>query len=144
MPGHTIKLHRVLRAAPERVYRAFTEPDAQARWLPPNGFTAKVYAMDVRVGGSFRTSFTPFAAGEEMFFGGTYLELVPNERLVYTDVFDDPKLKGEITVTVELKAVSCGTDLRITQAGVPEVIPEEMCYLGWQDSLLALARLVEG
>jgi len=142
-PGHTIRLHRVLRAPPERVYRAFLDADANAKWLSPNGFTCKVHHMDAKVGGTFRMSFTNFANGQSHAFGGSYLELVPNERLRFTDKFDDPNLPGEITVTVTLKAVSCGTELNIVQENVPAVIPPEMCYLGWQDSLTLLARLVE-
>jgi uncharacterized protein YndB with AHSA1/START domain len=140
---HTIKLHRVLRSKPERVYRAFLDADAMAKWLPPNGFTAKVHHLDAKVGGSFRMSFTNFTTGSSNAFGGTYRELVPNERLVYTDKFDDPNLAGEIVVTVQLKAVLGGTELHIEQAGVPAVIPAEMCYLGWQESLILLAKLVE-
>ena len=144
MPTHTITLHRVLKAKPEVVYKAFLDPDALARWLPPNGFLCKVLHLDAKVGGTFKMAFTQFSNGHSNSFGGEYLELVPNELLRYTDVFDDPKLPGTIEVTVKLKAVSCGTDLSVTQAGVPEVIPEEMCYLGWQESLLHLAMLVEG
>ncbi len=140
---HTIRLHRVLRAPPERVYRAFVEPDALAKWIPPYGFTCKVHHMDAKVGGSFRMSFTNFGTGASHAFGGDYLEMKPGERLRYTDKFDDPNLPGVITVTVDLKKVSCGTELAIEQAGVPEVIPAEACYLGWQESLLQLATLVE-
>jgi uncharacterized protein YndB with AHSA1/START domain len=140
---HTVRLHRVLTAPPERVYRAFIDPDAMARWLPPNGFTGKVHSMDARVGGRFHMSFTHFASGKSHGFGGEFLELVPGKRLRYTDRFDDPNLPGTITVTVSLKAVSCGTELSIEQEGVPDVIPSEMCYLGWQESLRSLARLVE-
>jgi uncharacterized protein YndB with AHSA1/START domain len=140
---HTIRLHRVLRASPERVYRAFTEPDAMVKWLPPNGFTAKMHSADVRVGGKFRMSFTNFATGHSHSFGGEYLELEPHARIRYTDVFDDPNLPGVIHVTVALEQVTCGTELNIEQEGVPEVIPAEACYLGWQDSLAQLARLVE-
>ena len=143
MPGHTIRLHRVLRAPPERVYRAFTTAAALAKWLPPDGFTATVHEMDARVGGRFRMSFTNFTTQQSHAFGGEYLELLPNEKLRYTDVFDDPTLPGQITVTVTLQAVSCGTELNVVQEGVPEVIPAEMCYLGWQESLTLLARLVE-
>jgi uncharacterized protein YndB with AHSA1/START domain len=142
MPG-TVRLHRVLKAPPARVYKAFIDPGAMVKWLPPNGFTAKMYAQDLRVGGSFRMSFTNFESGGEMFFGGEYMELKPYEKLRYTDRFEDPNLPGLITVTVLLKAVSCGTDLSITQEGIPDIIPEEMCYLGWQDSLRQLADLVE-
>lgn len=142
-PGNTIRLHRVLRAPPERVYRAFLDPGANAKWLPPDGFTCTVHHMDAKVGGTFRMSFTNFATGQSHAFGGSYLELVPHERLRFTDKFDDPNLPGEITVTVTLKAVSCGTEMNIVQENVPAVIPPEMCYLGWQDSLALLARLVE-
>jgi len=142
MPS-TIRLHRVLRAPPERVYRAFIDPDAMAKWLPPNGFTGKVQSMDARVGGSYRMSFTNFTTGSTHSFGGEFVELVPHERIRYTDRFDDPGLPGEIQVTVALKKVSCGTELNITQEGVPDVIPAEMCYLGWQESLQQLAQLVE-
>jgi len=142
MPS-TIRLHRVLRAPPERVYRAFIDPDAMAKWLPPNGFTGKVHSMDARVGGSYRMSFTNFTTGSTHSFGGEFVELVPHERIRYTDRFDDPGLPGEIQVTVALKKVSCGTELNITQEGVPDVIPAEMCYLGWQESLQQLAQLVE-
>jgi uncharacterized protein YndB with AHSA1/START domain len=143
MSTHTITLHRVLRAKPELVYKAFLDADALCRWLPPNGFTAKVYHLEPKVGGTFKMSFTQFATGHGHTFGGEYLELVPNELLRYNDVFDDPNLPGTIEVTVQLKAVSCGTEIHITQAGVPSVIPPEMCYLGWQDSLVQLAKLVE-
>jgi uncharacterized protein YndB with AHSA1/START domain len=143
MATNTVHLHRVLTAKPEKVYRAFLEPEALARWLPPNGFTATVHHMDATVGGSFRMSFTNFTTRKSMSFGGEYLELVPNERLRYTDRFDDPNLPGEIQVTVTLKQVSVGTELSIVQEGLPEVIPVEMCYLGWQDSLRHLAELVE-
>ena len=143
MPGNTIRLHRVLRGTPERVYRAFLDPAAMAKWLPPNGFTGKVHEADARVGGAHRMSFTNFSTGASHSFGGRYLELKPNERLRYTDKFDDPNLPGEMTVTVILKAVSCGTELSVVQEGVPEVIPVEACYLGWQESLDALARLVD-
>jgi uncharacterized protein YndB with AHSA1/START domain len=141
--SHTIRLHRVLRAPPERVYRAFLDADALAKWLPPNGFTAKVHHMDARVGGSFRMSFTNFSAGHSHAFGGEYLELTPHTRIRYTDQFDDPNLPGVITVTVELKPVLCGTELNVVQEGIPEIIPPEMCYLGWQESLVTLAMLVE-
>ena len=143
MSGNTIRLHRVLRGTPERVYRAFIDPAAMAKWLPPNGFTGKVHELDARVGGTHRMSFTNFGTGASHSFGGRYLELKPNERLRYTDKFDDPNLPGEMTVTVSLKAVSCGTELNVVQEGVPEVIPTEACYLGWQESLDALARLVD-
>jgi uncharacterized protein YndB with AHSA1/START domain len=143
MPTHTIRLHRVLRAPPERVYRAFLDADAMAKWIAPHGFTCKVHHMDARVGGSFRMSFTNFSSGGGHAFGGEYLELVPHERLRYTDRFDDPNLPGTLQVTVTLKAVSCGTELNVVQEGVPEVIPAEACYLGWQESLSQLAQLVE-
>lgn len=143
MSTHTIRLHRVLRATPEKVYRAFVEADAMSRWLPPNGFTCKVHQMDAKVGGTFRMSFTNFSTGNGHAFGGEFLELVPGERLRYTDRFDDPNLPGEIQVTVTLKKVSSGTELNVTQEGVPAVIPADACYLGWQDSLNHLAMLVE-
>jgi uncharacterized protein YndB with AHSA1/START domain len=143
MPAGTVRLHRVLRAPPERIYRAFLDAEAMAKWLPPAGFTCRVRHMDARVGGTFGMSFTNFTNGQGHSFGGEYLELVPAERLRYTDKFDDPNLPGEIMVTVSLKPVSCGTELNIVQEGLPEVIPLEMCYLGWQDSLMQLAALVE-
>lgn len=143
MNTHTIRLHRVLRTPPERVYRAFLEPDALCKWLPPNGFTAKVHHLDAKVGGGFKMSFTNFANGTGISFGGEYLELVPHERIRYTDRFDDPNLPGVIQVTILLKPVFCGTELSITQEGVPAVIPSEACYLGWQESLVLLAKLVE-
>jgi uncharacterized protein YndB with AHSA1/START domain len=143
MPTQTIHLHRVLRATPERVYRAFLDPDALAKWLPPHGFTCKVQHLDARVGGSYRMTFTNFSAGGGHSFGGEFLELVPNERIRHTDRFDDPNLPGEMRTTIVLKQVSCGTDLDIVQDGVPEVIPAEACHLGWQESLLLLAQLVE-
>jgi len=133
----------VLRATPDRVYRAFIDPDAMAKWLPPNGFTGKVHQMDARVGGSYKMSFTNFNTGQAHSFGGRYLELVPAERLRYTDVFDDPNLKGEMITTVTLKKSLDGTDLSVTQEGIPEMIPADMCYLGWQESLVLLAKLVE-
>lgn len=142
MPN-TIRLHRVLRSTPQKIYKAFLDPDALARWLPPNGFTAKVHHMDPRVGGDFRMSFTNFTTGNSHSFGGEYLELVPNERLKYTDKFDDPNLPGEMVVTITLKAVSVGTDINIVQEGVPDIIPVEACYLGWQQSLEFLAKIVE-
>lgn len=142
MPG-TVKLHRVLTASPDKVYRAFVEADAMAKWLPPNGFTCTVHAMDAKVGGTFRMSFRNFTTGNGHSFGGTYLELKPGERLRYTDKFDDPNLPGEMTVTVNLKAVICGTEIDIVQEGIPDLIPTEMCYLGWQESLRNLAKLVE-
>jgi len=143
MSTNTIRLHRVLRSSPEKVYRAFLEADALAKWIPPYGFTCKVHHMDAKVGGTFKMSFTNFGAGQSHSFGGEYLELVPHERLRYTDKFDDPNLPGVITVTVNLKKVTCGTEVNIEQAGVPAVIPAEMCYLGWQESLEQLAKLVE-
>jgi uncharacterized protein YndB with AHSA1/START domain len=143
MPTNTIRLHRVLRATPERVYRAFLDPDAMAKWIPPNGFTGKVHQMDARVGGAHRMSFTNFSTGKSDSFGGKYIELVPNERIRYTDAFDNPNLPGEMQVTVTLKQVSVGTELTIVQEGVPDVIPPEACYLGWQESLVLLAKLVE-
>jgi uncharacterized protein YndB with AHSA1/START domain len=143
MSANTVRLHRVIAAKPEKIYRAFLEPDALARWLPPNGFTCKVHQMDPKVGGSYKMSFTNFTTGKSMSFGGVYRELVPNEHLRYTDNFDDPNLSGEIQVTVTLKKVSVGTDLAIVQEGIPAVIPLEACYLGWQESLANLARLVE-
>ena len=143
MPGNTIRLHRVLRATPEKVYRAFLDPDAMAKWLPPNGFTGKVHHMDARVGGTHKMSFTNFTTGKSHSFGGTYVELKPNERIRYTDKFDDPNLPGEMQVTVTLKKVLVGTELHVVQEGVPEVIPPEACYLGWQESLVLLAKLVE-
>ena len=143
MPTGTVRLHRVLRAPPERVYRAFLDPDAMAKWLPPNGFTCKVHQMDARAGGRFCMSFTNFTTGHAHSFGGEYLELVPHERLRYTDRFDDPALPGEMQVTVTLRSVTCGTELTVVQEGIPEMIPLEACYLGWQESLLLLAQLVE-
>lgn len=143
MSANTVRLHRVLRSKPERVYRAFLEPDAMVKWLPPNGFTAKVHHMDAKVGGSYRMSFTNFTTGGSHAFGGKYLELVPNERLRYTDRFDDPNLPGEMQTTVSIRPVAVGVELSITQEGIPDVIPLEACYLGWQESLHLLARLVE-
>ena len=143
MTTHTIRLHRVLRAKPEHVYRAFLEADAMSKWLPPNGFTGKVHQMEANVGGGFKMSFTNFTTGKRISFGGEYLELVPHERIRYTDIFDDPDFPGVIQVTVALKPVSCGTELSIVQEGVPGVIPAEACYLGWQESLTLLAKLVE-
>jgi uncharacterized protein YndB with AHSA1/START domain len=143
MPGQTIRLHRVLRSTPEKVYKAFLDADALVKWMSPYGFTSKVHSIDPKVGGDFKMSFTNFGTGASHSFGGEYLELVPNERLRYTDKFDDPNMPGEMTVTVELKKVLCGTELSIEQAGIPEMIPAEMCYLGWQESLLQLANLVE-
>jgi uncharacterized protein YndB with AHSA1/START domain len=143
MKTNTVRLHRVLRATPERVYRAFLDPDAMVKWLPPHGFTAKVHQMDAKVGGSHRMSFTNFTSGKSHSFGGTYLELVPNERLRYTDKFDDPNLPGEMHVSVTLRKVFCGTEVSIVQEGIPEAIPVEACYLGWQESLTLLAQLVD-
>lgn len=143
MATSTVRLHRVLRAPPERVYRAFLNADAMAKWLPPNGFTGTVHHMEARVGGTFRMSFTNFTTEQSHAFGGEYLELVPNELIRYTDQFEDPNLPGIIQVTVSLKAVSCGTELNVVQEGIPDVIPVEMCYLGWQESLALLAKLVE-
>jgi uncharacterized protein YndB with AHSA1/START domain len=140
---NTVRLHRVLAAKPEKVYRAFLEPDAMARWLPPNGFTGKVHHIDARVGGTYKMSFTNFTTGKSHSFGGEYRELVPQERLRYTDQFDDPSLPGEVQVTVTLKKVSVGTELNIVQEGLPDIIPVEACYLGWQQSLRNLAKLVE-
>ena len=138
-----VRLHRVLRAKPDRIYRAFLDADAMAKWLPPYGFTCKVHQMDARVGGTFKMSFSNFSTGHGHSFGGTYRELVANERIRYSDKFDDPNLPGEMETTVVLRAVSCGTDVSITQTGIPEAIPVEMCYLGWQESLAQLATLVE-
>lgn len=143
MTTGTVRLHRVLKSTPERVYRAFLEPDALAKWLPPHGFTCTVHQLEPRVGGSHRMSFRNFTTGHGHSFGGEYLELVPFEKLRYTDRFDDPNLPGAITVTVSLRQVLCGTELSILQEGLPEVIPVEMCYLGWQESLEQLARLAE-
>ena len=139
----SIRLHRVFRAQPERIYRAFLDADAMAKWLPPNGFVGKVHQLDAKVGGAHRMSFTNFTTGKSHFFGGKYLELVPHEHIRYTDEFDDPNLPGELQVTVTLKKVSVGTELTILQEGVPDVIPPEACYLGWQESLILLAKLVE-
>ncbi|MFO1376818.1 MAG: SRPBCC family protein [Steroidobacteraceae bacterium] len=143
MPTHTVRLHRVLRAPPERVYRAFLTPAALAKWLPPHGFTGHVHALDARVGGRFRMSFTNFNTGHSHAFGGEYLELVPNERLRYTDVFEDTNLPGTMITTVTLKPVFCGTELEAVQEGIPEMIPQAACHLGWQESLSLLAQLVE-
>jgi uncharacterized protein YndB with AHSA1/START domain len=142
MPN-TVRFHRVLRASPEKVYRAFLDPDAMAKWLPPNGFTGKVHEMDARVGGSYKMSFTNFTTGRSHSFGGEFLELIPNERIRHTDKFDDPNLPGQMQTTIALKKVSCGTQLDIVQEGIPDVIPPEGCYLGWQESLSLLAKLVE-
>jgi uncharacterized protein YndB with AHSA1/START domain len=143
MPANTVRLHRVLRATPERIYRAFLDADAMAKWLPPNGFTGKVHHLDAKVGGTYRMSFTNFTTGHSHSFGGEYLELVPHERIRHTDRFDDPNLPGEMQTTVSLKKVSRGTELNIVQEGIPSVIPVEACYLGWQESLTLLAQLVE-
>ncbi|HZU53510.1 MAG TPA: SRPBCC family protein [Holophagaceae bacterium] len=142
MPN-TIKLHRVLKAPPERVYRAFLDPEAMAKWLPPHGFTGKVHHLDAQVGGTYRMSFTNFTTGKAETFGGTFLELVPNERIRHTDAFDDPNLPGEMTTTITLRAVFCGTEVDITQEGIPDMIPPEACHLGWQESLTLLTQLVE-
>lgn len=142
MPN-TIRLHRVLRATPERVYRAFVDADAMCKWLPPNGFTGRMHHLEAAVGGTFKMSFTNFTTGSSHSFGGEFLELVPHERIVYTDKFDDPNLPGEMKVTVSLEEVSLGTDLKVVQEGVPDVIPPEACYLGWQESLVLLSKLVE-
>jgi uncharacterized protein YndB with AHSA1/START domain len=143
MTTGTVRLHRVLRCPPERVYRAFLDADALAKWLPPFGFTCKVHELDARVGGSFRMSFTNFGAGQGHSFGGKYLELVPNTLIRYTDRFDDASLPGEMRTTITLRKVSCGTELDIVQEGIPAAIPPELCYLGWQESLLQLAQLAE-
>ena len=143
MATNTVRFHRVLRATPERVYRAFLDPDAMAKWLPPNGFTGRVHEMDAKVGGGYRMSFTNFTTGRSHAFGGKYLELVPHERIRHTDRFDDPNLPGEMTTTITLKKVSVGTELNVTQEGIPDVIPPDGCYLGWQESLTLLAQLVE-
>jgi uncharacterized protein YndB with AHSA1/START domain len=141
--SNVVRLHRVLRAPPERVYRAFLDPDAMVKWLPPHGYTGKVHHMDARVGGSHRMSFTNFSTGGSHAFGGRYVELTPHERIRYTDQFDDPAMPGEMQVTISLAAVACGTELTITQEGIPAAIPLEFCYLGWQESLSLLAHLVE-
>jgi uncharacterized protein YndB with AHSA1/START domain len=143
MTTGTIRLHRVLRAKPERIYRAFTDADAMAKWIPPYGFTCKVHHMDAKVGGTYKMSFTNFTSGQGHSFGGEYLELVPFTRICYSDKFDDPNLPGAMKTTVTFKQVSCGTELEIVQEGLPEAIPLEMCYLGWQESLAQLANLVE-
>jgi uncharacterized protein YndB with AHSA1/START domain len=143
MATRTIRLHRVLRATPERVYRAFLDPDAMTKWLPPNGFIGKVHHADARVGGTYKMSFTNFSSGHSHSFAGAYLELVPNERIRHTDTFDDPNLPGHMQTTVSLKPVFCGTELNIVQEGIPEAIPPEACHLGWQESLTLLALLVE-
>ena len=143
MSTNTVRLHRVLRATPERVYRAFLDADAMAKWLPPNGFIGKVQHVDARVGGTYKMSFTNFSTRQSHSFGGKYLELIPNERIRHTDRFDDPNLPGEMQTTISLKQVSCGAELNIVQEGIPEAIPQESCYLGWQESLALLALLVE-
>lgn len=143
MATHTIRLHRVVRATPERVYRAFLDADAMAKWLPPHGFTGRVHHLEAKVGGTYRMSFTNFSTGHSHSFGGAYLELVPHERIRHTDTFDDPNLPGEMQTTISLKQVSCGTELDIVQEGIPAVIPPEACHLGWQESLTLLAQLVE-
>jgi len=143
MPTNTIRLHRVLKAPPERVYRAFLDADAMAKWLPPHGFTGKVHQLDAKVGGSYKMSFTNFSGGNSHSFGGTFLELVPNERIRHTDKFDDPNLPGEMQTTITLKKVLMGTELNVVQEGIPAAIPAEACYLGWQESLTLLAQLVE-
>jgi len=140
---NSVRFHRIIRATPEKVYRAFLDADANAKWLPPNGFTCKVHHLDAKVGGTYKMSFTNFTTGSAHSFGGEYLELTPNEHLRYTDKFDDPNLPGEIQTTVDLKKVSCGTELNIVREGLPAAIPPEMCYLGWQESLILLAKLVE-
>jgi uncharacterized protein YndB with AHSA1/START domain len=144
MPANAVRLHRVLQAPPERVYRAFLDADAMVKWLPPHGFTGKVHQLDARVGGTYKMSFTNFSTGRSHTFGGTYLELVPNERIRHTDKFDDPALPGEMQTTISLRKIFCGTELSIVQEGIPETIPVEVCYLGWQESLALLAQLVEG
>ena len=143
MSTNTVKLHRVLRATPERIYRAFLDADAMAKWLPPNGFTGKVHHLDAKVGGTYKMSFTNFTTGQSHSFGGEYLELVPFERICHTDKFDDPNLPGAMKTTISLKAVSFGTELNVVQEGIPGAIPPEACYLGWQESLALLAKLVE-
>ena len=143
MTTSTVQFHRVLRAPPERVYRAFLDAEAMAKWLPPNGFTARVQSMDAKVGGSWRMSFTNFTTSHSMSFGGTYLELVKDQRISYTSQFDDPNLPGKMTTTITLKAVFCGTEMTVVQEGIPAVIPTESCYLGWQQSLVLLGQLVE-
>ena len=143
MPTNTVRLHRVLRGDPARVYKAFIDPEAMCKWLPPHGFTGRVHHLEAKVGGTFKMSFTHFASGKSHSFGGTYLEMVPGNRLVHTDRFDDPSLPGEMRVTVTLKKVFCGTELTVVQEGIPEAIPLEGCYLGWQESLTLLANLVE-
>jgi len=143
MPTNSIRLHRVLKTTPEKIYRAFLEPDAMAKWLPPDGFTCKVHEMNPKVGGTYKMSFTNFTTGQAHSFGGKYVELTPHKKIRYTDKFDNPNLPGEMMTTIDLKAVSCGTELNIVQEGLPAAIPVEMCYLGWQESLILLAKLVE-
>lgn len=143
MATNTVRLHRVLRAPPERVYRAFLDADALVKWLPPNGFTGKVHHLEARVDGSYRMSFTNFTTGASHSFGGKYLELAPNQKIVHTDAFDDPNLPGEMRTTISFRPVSCGTELNVVQEGIPEAIPTEACYLGWQESLALLVQLVE-
>lgn len=143
MPTNTVRLHRVLRAPPERIYRAFLDADAMVKWLPPHGFTCKVHHIEAKAGGSYKMSFTNFSTGHSHVFGGKYLELLPNERIRHTDVFDDPNLPGEMQTTISFKSVFCGTELNVVQEGIPEAIPPEACYLGWQESLTLLAQLVE-
>jgi uncharacterized protein YndB with AHSA1/START domain len=139
----TVRLHRILRAPPERIYRAFLDPEAMSKWLPPNGFTGKVHQIEAKVGGTYRMSFTNFTTGQGHSFGGTFLDLVPNEHIRHTDQFDDPNLSGQMETTISLKSVFCGTELNVEQTGIPEAIPAEACYLGWQESLVLLAKLVE-
>jgi uncharacterized protein YndB with AHSA1/START domain len=143
MATGTVRIHRVLRASPEKLYRAFIDPDAMCKWLPPHGFTGRMHSMDARVGGTYKMSFTNFSSGNSHSFGGKFLEMVPGEKLAYTDAFDDPNLPGTMKTTVLLKKVSCGTELQVTQEGIPEAIPVEMCYLGWQESLELLKQLIE-
>ncbi len=143
MHTNIVRLHRVIKAPPERLYRAFLDPDAMTKWLPPHGFTGKVHHLEAQVGGTFKMSFTNFTTGDSHTFGGQYLELVPNERIVHTDQFDDPNLPGTMQTTITLRAVFCGTELSVVQEGIPGVIPAEACYLGWQESLVLLAQLVE-
>ena len=143
MSTNTIRLHRVIRATPEKIYKAFLDADAMAKWLPPNGFTGKVHHMEAKVGGTYKMSFTNFTTGKSHSFGGEYLDLTPPERIRYTDKFDDPNMPGEIQTTINLNKVSCGTELNVLQEGLPAAIPPEACYLGWQESLILLAKLVE-
>ena len=143
MTTNTVQLHRVIRSTPEKIYRAFLDADAMVKWLPPHGFTGTVHHLDVKIGGTYKMSFTNFTSGHKHSFGGEYLELVPNERIRHTDQFDDPNLPGEMQTTISLKQVSCGTEINIVQEGIPEAIPPEACYLGWQESLTLLAQLVE-